>query len=86
MQRKLGTISTPENFIRIIDLLDEKGLPMPRPEIASWVQEMFEVAESRGTDNMLERVFASIDALQYGKITLDDDSEYADDADDLRMK
>ena len=54
---------------------------MPRPEIANWVQEVFEVKE----DNMLERVFASIDKAQ-GIITLDDDNEYADDTDDLRMK
>ncbi|SIN74116.1 hypothetical protein [Chitinophaga niabensis] len=81
MQRKLGTITTPENFNEIIDLLDRKGLPMPRPEIANWVQEVFEVKE----DNMLERVFASIDNM-HNTITLDDDNEYTDDADDLRMK
>lgn len=81
MQRKLGTITTPENFNEIIDLLDRKGLPMPRPEIANWIQEVFEIKE----DNMLERVFASIDKTQ-SIITLDDDNEYADDTDDLRMK
>lgn len=81
MQQKLGTITTPENFNEIIDLLDRKGLPMPRPEIANWIQEVFEVKE----DNMLERVFASIDKTQ-STITLDDDNEYADDTDDLRMK
>lgn len=81
MQRKLGTITTPENFNEIINLLDQKGLPMPRPEIANWIQEVFEVKE----DNMLERVFASIDKMQ-NTITLDDDNEYADDTDDLRMK
>ncbi|WP_343307295.1 hypothetical protein AAHN97_09240 [Chitinophaga niabensis] len=81
MQRKLGTITTPENFNEIIDLLDRKGLPMPRPEIANWIQEVFEVKE----DNMLERVFAAMDKTQ-STITLDDDNEYADDTDDLRMK
>lgn len=88
MQRKLGTITTPENFMEIINLLDQKGLPMPRPEIASWIQEVFEVEEhTANTGNMLERVFASIDGIKNGRnITLDDDREYADDADDLRMK
>ena len=81
MQRKLGTITTPENFNEIINLLGQKGLPMPRPEIANWIQEVFEVKE----DNMLERVFASIDNIQNITI-LDDDNEYADDTDDLRMK
>lgn len=72
MRRKLGTITTPENFNEIINLLDQKGLPMPRPEIANWVQEVFEVKEQ---DNKLESM-----------IILDDDNEYADDIDDLRMK
>jgi len=82
MQRKLGTITTPENFNAIIELLGQKGLPMPRPEIANWVQEVFEVKEP---GNMLERVFTSIDNA-HNVITLDDDNEYADDTDDLRMK
>jgi hypothetical protein len=81
MQQKLGTITTPENFNEIINLLGQKGLPMPRPEIANWVQEVFEVKE----DNMLEHIFASIDKAQ-STITLDDDNEYTDDTDDLRMK
>ena len=82
MQRKLGTITTPENFNEIINLLGQKGLPMPRPEIANWVQEVFEVKEP---DNMLERVFASMDKM-HSTITLDDDNEYTDDTDDLHMK
>ncbi len=82
MQRKLGTITTPENFNEIINLLDQKGFPMPRPEIANWVQEVFEVKEP---DKMLEREFASMDKM-HSTFTLDDDNEYTDDTDDLRMK
>lgn len=85
MQRKLGTISSPEHFNEIINLLGQKGLPMSRPEIAGWVQEVFEVKEHAGADSMLERVFASIDNIRNITI-LDDDTEYADDMDDLRMK
>lgn len=98
MQRKLGTINTPDDFLEMVKLLDQNGLPMSRPEIATWVEKVFEVnlgghenyqtlEAHLNTSNMLERVFASIDGLKSGqKIVLDDDREYADDADDLRMK
>ncbi|MRG44745.1 hypothetical protein GFS24_06450 [Chitinophaga sp. SYP-B3965] len=85
MQRKLGTINTPENLSEIINLLAQKGLPMPRPEIARWIKEVFEVKENAHPDNMLERVFASIDNST-NRIILDDERDYADDTDDLRMK
>lgn len=93
MQRKLGTITNPDDFIEIVKLLDQNGLPMTRPEIAGLVERVFDVNlggyenyEALESRNMLERVFASIDGLKNGKVILDDDREYADDADDLRMK